>query len=110
MASRSHAALAIGLPLIFLSTAFAGSLSRGRFESDCILVHTRAHVPIELVAQRHGLTVSKRLDVIGWYELGLPSGTSVLSAAAALARDPGVEILQPNYLLESPETDQIVHA
>jgi subtilisin family serine protease len=110
MGSRYHAALAIGLPLIFLSGTSAGSLGRGRFESGCILVHTKPQVAVEWVAQRHGFTVSKRLDAIGWYELLLPPGTSVLSAAAALASDPGVQSLQPNYLLESPETDQIVHA
>ncbi|MFO0983658.1 MAG: S8 family serine peptidase [Planctomycetota bacterium] len=99
--------------LVHIATLVAGMalpLALGGENATSLLVRPDRSTTIERIAARHGLVIQRRMDAIRWYQLGLPSGLSMLRTLDRLRRDPQVALVERNGPIESPETDQIIHA
>jgi subtilisin family serine protease len=74
------------------------------------LLRPSRSTPIEAIAASHHLTVTGRLESLGWYRATVPPGSDVRRTLLQVIRDRRVLQALPNTLGQAPETDHIIHA
>jgi thermitase len=75
-----------------------------------VLLRPSAPSSIDAIAASYHLTITGRLDSIGWYRAEVPARSSPRLVLMQVARDRRVLMASTNALGQAPETDHIIHA